>query len=177
MTDYNKFSFADKDGVEKTGVLFQLTDNESCDDLLKCSKLTNSRFTDCKILGNENVRENAIDCNRYCASVTFLGCKIQGGNQAVVVVKGGCSNIRFLDCTVTPSRKSWCDVLVDDWSDQSKNPSTNLDLTGLVRTDGKKLRIVFGRWVKPAYDKETARICWIKTIGLHAYNIVKGLLR
>lgn len=177
MADNNKFSFADQDGVEKTSVLFQLTGDESCDDLLKCSKLTNSRFDTCAIYGNANVRENAIDCNRYCENITFSSCSITGGNQSAIVVKGGCKNVRFIACNVTPSPKSWCDVLMDDWSDQSKNPSTGVDLTGLKRTDGKKLRIVFGRWTKPLYDERNARICWIATIGLHAYNILKGLVR
>ena len=177
MSDNNKFSFADQDCVEKVGAIFQLTGDESCDDLLKCSKLTNSRFTGCAVIGNANVRENALDCNRYCENITFDTCQFTGGNQSCFVIKGGCKNIRFPGCTCTPSSESWCDALIDDWSDQSKNPSTGIDLTGVKRSDGKKLRIVFGRWTKPAYDKNTARICWAATIGLHAYNIFKGLVR
>ena len=173
--DYNKFSYADQSGVHVTDHVFKLAAGESCDDLLKCSHLEDSSFIGCSILACSNARENAIDCNRLCRAILFSSCLINGGNQAAIVIKGECSNIIFKDCTITPSSRSWCDVLVDDWSDQSKKPSTDIDLRGLSRIDGKKIRIVFGRFKVPTYNKNTAKICWIKSAGLHVYNLVKGL--
>lgn len=174
MPDQNKYSFADAYGIIVASRTFSLELGESCDDLLKCSNLRVANFHDCKVLGNPEVRENAIDLNRFCEHVTFTQCCIKGGNQAGIVIKGASSDISFINCWIARSAKSWTDVLVDDWSDQSQEASTRIDLRGLTMGDGSKVRVVFGRWKKPLMN-ENQRILWIPTIGLHAYNIGKGL--
>ena len=174
MPDQNKYSFADAYGIIVASRTFSLELGESCDDLLKCSNLRVANFHDCTVLGNPEVRENAIDLNRFCEHVTFTQCRIIGGNQAGIVVKGASTEIRFINCWIARSARSWTDVLVDDWSDQSQEASTRIDLRGLTMGDGSKVRVVFGRWHKPLMN-ENQRILWIPTIGLHAYNILKGL--
>ena len=174
MPDYNKFSFADAKGVVAANRIFQLENGETCDDLLKCSNLQDSSFMECSILGNDSVRENAIDCNRFCENLLFSRCTITGGNQACIVIKGGCKNIRFKECLLVRSKRSWTDILIDDWSDQSTKPSTGIDLLGTEMVGGSYVRVVFGRWKKPILGPNQ-RILWIPTIGLHAYNIFKGL--
>lgn len=167
MADKNLQSYADQDGLSIAHESW--AGGLDYDDILKCSKLTNSSFLDCEASGG---RENALDCNRLCHLLDFISCRFIGGEQAAVVVKGGCKDIFFHDCTITPSKKSWTDVLWDDWSDQSKEPSTG-DISGLHRLDGKPVRVVFGRWRKPTMG-DHQKVLWIPTIGLHVYNIVKG---
>lgn len=185
MSDNNLVSFADQSGLLIEGRVFLPSDwlmgagrASVYDDTWKLSHTSNSVFRNCKGFGGN---ENAIDLNRMCENVRFEACELIGGDQAAIVIKGGCKNIVFPQEAPTYVRRdqdSWCDVLLDDWSDQSRNPSRGIDLRGLRRKDGAKVRIVVGRgWgrVLPLYDKQHAEILILKSAGVHFYNLGKGI--
>ena len=176
--DNNLVSFADQSGLLITGQIYGARGlGFGYDDVLKCSNLRDSTFISCAAYGGQ---ENALDCNRFCQDLVFRACAFVGGEQAAIVIKGGCSNIAFVDCAISRTKKSWCDILVDDWSDQSRNPSRGLDLRGIYRLDGAKVRMVIGRgWgrVLPLYDPAKAEILFWKSAGVHLYNLGKGLVK
>ena len=173
MSDHNLASFADQYGLLVEDRTF--SGGSAYDDILKCSCLKRSAFRNCHSTGGE---ENALDCNRFCQDLLFNGCIFSGGKQAAIVIKGCCERIIFTDCLLSRTTKSWCDVLIDDWSDQSRQPSREIDLRGLRRGDGAKVRIVVGRgWgrILPSYNPAHAEILFVKSVGVHLYNLVKGL--
>lgn len=175
-TNYKRGEYADVDGVLEDGKNWipTLTDDGVVDDVLKCSHVTRSIFRNGKVSGW--ARENGIDCNRMCWRVLFQRLFVDVGNQAAIVVKGGCREMEFDDVTIVPTAKSWCDVLWDDFSDQSRKGSTGV-MRRVRRTDGKPLRVVFGRFKKPVFVDSPYEINWLETIGQHFYNYGKDLLR
>lgn len=174
--DHNFTSYADQDGVRVDGITFDPTIEgplSSFADTFKLSHTTNSRFSNITVIGGA---ENAIDANRFCLNCLITQAKLIGGSQAAIVVKGGCAQMNFVDVLITPSSQSWCDVLWDDFSDQSRRPSTGT-LLNVRRKDGAPVRIVFGRFVRPDMMSMSYKILWFRTIGLHVYNMVKDVLR
>lgn len=175
--DINFRSFADQDNVHLDGAVFDPSaegeDEKLIADALKFSHLTNSSFTRGRVLA-ELVKENAVDANRLCENVHVEDYLLVGGAQAAIVCKGGCKNMVFSRVKITPAASAWCDVLWDDYSDQSKAPSTG-ELIDVVRTDGKPVRVVFGRFVRPKIVGGNCKIDWVRTIGLHAYNLAKDI--
>lgn len=167
--DKNYKSFADVDNLYISNVCFKPS-SEEFDDILKLSHATNCVVSNVVVFGG---KENAIDLNRTCENITILGCRLYGGRQAAIVVKGGCKNIYISGTQIAQDPSSWCDVLVDDWSDQSRKAS-EVTLVSCYREDGKPLRIVFGRFRKPKIASTNYRILWLPTISLHLYNILKG---
>jgi len=175
MSDHNLASFADHYDLLIEDRVFLPPAGEHIEDSLKCSSLTRSTFRRCVSFGG---LENALDCNRLCRDLRFESCSFFNGEQAAIVIKGGCERITFTGCLLCRAEKSWCDVLLDDWSDQSRQPSREIDLRGLHRTDGAKVRIVVGRgWgrILPSYNPAHAEILFVKSVGVHLYNLVKGL--
>lgn len=170
--DNNYLSFADLQDQTFTVQDLRPADSWNYDDTLKISHCQFCSFTGGKVYGG---RENALDMNRECLAITVEGFFLYGGDQAAVVVKGGCRGIVIANTVIAPSRKAWCDIEFDGWSDQGSRHST-LELKNVVRNDGEPLRIVFGRFHRPTATNGTRiRVLWIPTIGLHAYNIIKGL--
>lgn len=177
--DVNFLSFSDVDGVVLRGQVVDPAaegkDPAQFNDILKFSHLTNSIFQDGRVVAGES-KENAIDANRLCDNVQVLGYKLSGGRQAAIVVKGGCTRMTFSNVEIDAHPAAWCDVLVDDWSDQAQTPSV-VTLTDVRRKDGYPVRVVFGRFSRPHIVGGNCRINWPLTAGLHVYNLVKGLLR
>lgn len=170
--DRNYISYSDQAGVLLQDFNIEPPDPEY-DDTLKLSCCSASTIRRGVVVGG---RENAIDLNRMCKFVSISDVTLQGGRQASIVVKGGCEAIYFRDILIIPDKHSWCDVLWDDWSDQSRAPSYGV-LDNMHRDDGKPVRLVFGRFRRPVILGGNVKILWIQTIGLHAYNLGKGLLR
>jgi len=176
MSDNNYKSYGDTDGLHIDGLVVDPeaagVDMRTLDDVLKFSHLTNSSFYGGQVVAGD-ARENAIDANRYCTGVTVSGFKLSGGRQASIVVKGG-SQLVFNDIIISAHPDSWCDVLVDDWSDQSQEPSL-VALSNVRRLDGKPVRVVYGRFRKPTFIGGNCKVSWTLTVGLHAYVFFKGL--
>ena len=68
-----------------------------------------------------------------------------GGGQGlrVITVKGGCQGICLSGMIQEHGTSYWDgDVSIDDWIDQTYNPSGQIDLSGLSSMDGKKVKVV-----------------------------------
>lgn len=173
MSDHNYKSFSGLEGFTVINIEVSPEDPRGFDDTLKLSACSHFEFDGGRVAGG---RENAVDVNNRCAQGLFNHLRLVGGDQASIVVKGGSKGIVFADCVLEPSPKSWCDVLIDDWSDQSQDSSTVL-LKNLTRADGRPVRVVAGRGVWPSIIGGNVRCCRIYSLCLRCYNSGKGLLR
>ena len=81
----------------------------------------------------------------------------------------------FEDVCIVPHPDSLCDILIDDWSDQSRRPS-ELTLRRVFRQDGEPVRVVFGRFRRPLIVNGNCHIQRLSSFGLHAYVLWKGML-
>jgi hypothetical protein len=173
-TDNNYASFADRDGVRASGITFDPTldglQAAAFSDILKFSNLTNSVFEGGVVVAT-GAKENAIDANRNCSNVRVHDFLLFGGRQAAIVCKGGCKQMVFSKVTIYPDSSAKVDVIWDDWSDQSKAPSTG-SLTDVRRADGKPVRVAFGRFNRPQIVGGNCKIDWVRTAGMHVYNYV-----
>lgn len=124
-----------------------LDKTESWDSLLKvCDGTVGLTFANIDARqGNENV----IDCNARVRSCTFSGDFGQAGEvgDQVITTKGGCFGLTYAGKVFSKGRIA--DVVVGTWSDQSHDPSGNLDYSGLTRADNSPVRFVFGRVNSP----------------------------
>ena len=171
MPDVNFTSYADQVGISVSNLQVVPADPSSYDDTLKISHCISCSFTGGVVVGG---RENALDLNRKCEDVTVSLLELHGGRQASIVCKGGCRGVVLRDMVISPDPKSWTDILWDDWSAQSTDPSSGV-LDNVVRHDGKPVRIVFGRFRLPLVLRSKVRVLWIYSIGLHLYNLGKDL--
>jgi hypothetical protein len=171
--DINFRSYSDLTGFAVNNCDINPDATQKWSDALKVSHCRNFQFDGGSVIGGS---ENAIDCNRNCDNGLFNRMRLLMGEQASIVVKGGCTDIVFADIEITPAQNAWCDVLWDDWSDQSQLPSTGL-LKNVTRTDGKPVRLVVGRGVWPVIQSGNVRRCYILSFGLRCYNCGKGILR
>lgn len=121
-------------------------------------------------------RENAVDFNNGvidCAVVGYLGTPTLKGDQ-VITVKGGCKLIH-VGGTVCSAKPRNAIVVVGAWSDQSFDPSAELDFTGLSMDDGSPVTFIFGRVNHPLraalgrprdiYLPEGAKVLLWKSLG------------
>ena len=174
MSDTNYKSYADRDGIFVNGETVDSTASaDQISDTLKFSHLTNSSFN-AMLVRATNAKENAIDANRRCRNVRVSNTELLGGEQAAIVVKGGCELMAFENVIITEDPKAPQDILWDDWSDQSQLPSTG-SLTNVTRFGGEPVRLGFGRFSKPHIVGGNVEVLWMRTIGLHLYNIGKGV--
>ncbi len=171
--DKNFASYADQAGIIVEDKIF-LPNQRGYADILKASHLEDSVFRRI-VVHAEDATENAFDANRFCKRVQLLDSRLVGGKQAAIVVKGGCTEMRFDDVRIEPHPDSWCDVLWDDWSDQSQLPSSGA-FRRVVRMDGKPLRVVVGRSIKPTFELCNYKILTWASIGVQINNFIKGRL-
>ncbi len=90
-------------------------------------------------------RENAIDINNEAHDIYIVGQIGFGGGEGdqIITVKGGSSCITIAGTLCSRGRKA--DVIVGAWSDQSIAKSHSLDFSGLARSDGEPITVIFGR--------------------------------
>ena len=171
-TDVNDQSWSDVTGLRVSGVDLEPSNPAAWSDVMKLSHATDCQFTGGVVDGGS---ENAIDMNRMCSDIVVQDFKLIGGQQAAVVVKGGCKNITLSSIVITPDSKAWTDILLDDWSAQSR-ASSELHLENVTRTDGMPVRVVFGRFHRPQIARCQIETLWFTSIALHFYNLGKDLL-
>lgn len=171
MPDNNYKSYCDVDNIRVDLEVLKPANPSEYQDVFKLSHCTNSTFTRGEVYAM-GCTENALDANRFCSAV-IEDYYLSGGAQASVVIKGK-SAITLKQVVINHDPKSWTDILVDDYSDQSKEASAVI-LDDVKRVDGKEVRVVFGRFMKPTFFKGNYKVLWITTIGLHIYNILKDL--
>lgn len=90
-------------------------------------------------------RENALDINHNTKGVTIKGVfgRSGGRGEQVITIKGGSTNATLagaIDSTGTNA-----DIVIGQWSDQSTEPSSNLDLRGLFHSDDRPLTVIIAR--------------------------------
>lgn len=142
------------------------------DDVLKVSNCQRLMFENISVHA-EGARENALDVNNNSKDISFHSSIFYGGKQSSIVCKGA-SRLMINRCIIEADPASSVDILVDDYSDQSKLPSDIL-IKDTVRSDGKPVRIAFGRYRYPRIISTPHEICWFRTIGMHLYNHGKDL--
>ncbi len=127
-------------------------------------------------------RENVVDLNNGATDIGiagYLGTPLLSGDQ-VITVKGGCKRIRIGGTVVSAKPKSGAIVIVGNWSDQSYEPSTDVDLTGLAINDGSPVTVILGRVNNPLraivlghhpdiHLPAGAKVLVLKSLGLWAY--------
>lgn len=127
--------------------------------------------------------ECTVDINNHTTaniSGTFGTTTPNIGNQTFSV-KGGSTAI--INGTLKGIGNRGCDILIDNWSDQSYNGST-VDLTNAVHEEGRKLKAIYrffastihGTNVDKLYFKSTYFTCywWLKWIVRKILGIKVG---
>lgn len=89
--------------------------------------------------------ENVIDANRGASYVTIEGELGWGGGEGdqCLTIKGGSHHITIAG--TIHSKGHTCDCCIGQWSDQSTDPSYELDLSRLARADGKPVTFILSR--------------------------------
>ncbi|WP_404422916.1 hypothetical protein [Nibricoccus sp. IMCC34717] len=176
MSDRNFASYTGE-GVIEDRIFIPPSDSGSgrWDDVLKFSRAKYRIRGTVKAYGG---LENACDINNNSEVIVEDGATLIliGGDQAGLVVKGnsilrteGSGRVVFI-----PNDQSRCDILKDDWSDQSQHSST---IEGnFERADGKALRMVWGRGSRPKILGGRAKAIWWWVIGAHVWNFLRGLV-
>lgn len=119
-------------------------------------------------------RENVLDIN-HSHGVTFkaltFGRPGEVGEQ-VITIKGGSSDI-VLSGTIR-SKGTNGTIVIGQWSDQSTEPSRDIDLSGLKTGDGSLITIVLARADRKSIRLPSgAKVLWGKSLGFKAYWWVK----
>jgi hypothetical protein len=172
-TDVNFSSYAQQSGLVIEDREFRPTPGVAIADTLKFSGAHDCTVRRCQSWGG---LENAIDLNNGCTNILIENTVLHGGDQAAIVVKGGCRDITLRRVGIDPVPSAWCDILWDDFSDQSHRQSTGL-LEEVTRLDGKPVRLVCGRFSRPQIAGGNVRLCYFYSLGLILYNLGKIALR
>lgn len=177
-TDRNYLSIADRDSVTLEDATIspehEGEDVYAYDDILKLSKATNFIGRKLTIIGGS---ENAIDMNRYCTDVLVEDCKLMGGMQCGVVIKGGCRNVALRDVVFHDPDDAGYDIEIGGWSDQSDAPTTDITLDHCTRKDGRPIRVVLGNATRPRIIGGNVKILFWRSLALKAFILARRLLR
>lgn len=94
-------------------------------------------------------KENSVDINNEAAFIVLGGQWGGVGDEGeqVFTIKGGSHSIIISGEVI--SRGTDTDIEIGCWSDQSTKPVSDIDLSGLYRSNGAPLRVVFGRVNQP----------------------------
>jgi hypothetical protein len=118
--------------------------------------------------------EGTVDFNNGAHHVALAGDFGWGGGSGdqVVTLKGGCHDISLAG--VIYSRGNEADIVIDAWSDQSRELCYNIDLSNLTRADGQPITIILGRFGSTvAHYPPSHKVLWWKSIGYRAYWLAK----
>lgn len=177
MPDVNITSFSDQNDITLVDVVFG-GEQSPHDDRLK--------FSNCKRVIGRNVkvvtrssRENALDINRGCEDFD-MSLDLEGGKQCALVVKGGSQDItlKFLRLVRDPDAcyvkvlgiKFHIDVSWDDFSDQSKKPSTGWIIDARPEHErDTPIWYAFGRGTRPK-TSGNVKCNWVLSALMHFYN-------
>lgn len=173
--DVNYLSISDCSGTHLENVKLPKEGDSASqyDDTLKFSKATDCSFRNGYIIGG---RENAVDMNRECRFITVQDSTLRSGDHCAIVVKGGCENILLSRLLITPSGGAY-DIELGGWSDQSRARTRWVTLEGVMRTDGKPVRVVCGNADKPFVFGGDVKVLFWWSLGLKLFVWAKGLFR
>lgn len=174
--NYPPGEFANADGLAVTGLtLAPPNSGAGFADILKLSRVTNSRFTGCFIIAGAQ-SENALDLNNGSSGNVFAGLKLDAGAECAIIVKGGSQDNRFSDVLITRAG-GHSDVYLGDYSDQSKEKSSGNRFDNVRRLDDQPVRVAwtFFRAAKPAFTNSHVRYQYLWSLVRTIYVEAKYL--
>ncbi len=105
---------------------------------LKCSTaLTDARISAGVVYGGKDA---CVDVNNLCLNVVLDVERAVPHGQFFATIKGGSTNISLVCHEIAPGAKV-CEVITDDWSDQSHNATKGISLD-LKMSDGSAVRVI-----------------------------------
>lgn len=118
--------------------------------------------------------ECALDVNNH-ATVDVKGTfgSVEKFGAQTFSVKGG--SVAKITGTLRGDRDKGCDVLVDNWSDQSYNSST-VDLTYAVHEQGRKIKVMYRFFASKIIGDNVEKL-YLKSAGLTFYWWAKWIIR
>lgn len=139
MADKNYYSIADQDSVNVIDQSFPSSGVNPLDysDILKLSKATNVVIRGCYIVGG---KEDCIDMNRYCENILVENTTVHSSGLYCFTIKGGTKNVTLRNVVINKHGKEM-DIDLGNWSDQSKDLTTNITLENVTSSDGKPVRV------------------------------------
>lgn len=142
------------------------------DDLLKISGKRNVTVRYFKAESDGTHKEDGVDLNRECSDIVLMDGRVGAGGGVAVTIKGGSCKTQLVRMLVTrPGRH--CDVEIGNHSDQSWKSCDGTVLEDCLRTDGKPVRVAWGRGSRPKIIGGNVRIVWWWTAVLHLYVYAK----
>lgn len=155
------------------GLKIQPDNAEAYDDILKLSKASFFRFTNCLVMTNQQQKEDGIDLNRLSSHNIFEDCTIVAGKGVAVTCKGGSSFNTWRRCVIV-GRGTVVDFEFANHSDQSKDPVIGNVLEDVVHVDERPVRVAWGyRGRRPIIMRGNVKIVWWWVCALHLYTFLK----
>jgi hypothetical protein len=124
-----------------TSFVFEPSNPAQYSAIFKCDKLNDTTFAEVRAAqGNED----SLNLNNVCLNVRISGDFSTQGPPGlrVITIKGGCHSITVSGTLHGHGTSE--DIKIGDWSDQSTDVSSTIDLTGLHEADGSKIKVVIG---------------------------------
>jgi polygalacturonase len=173
MSDINYCSISDKDGVEVSDLTLPSKGVNPLDysDTLKLSKATNVLVKNCYIVGG---KEDCVDMNRYCESITIQDTKVRSNGRYCFTIKGGSKNITLKNIVIE-QKGSEVDIDIGNWSDQSSDLTTNiiLDNVSCLNGDTVNVRVLWGD--KPIVIGGNVKVKVVPKILVKIYRLLRKL--
>jgi hypothetical protein len=150
--------------------------NKTYDGTLKFSQTSNYKVVS---LYAASANESSLDINNHCTNLAIQGTLGQVGDvlEHPVTIKGAADvpDSKIVLTLLIRSRGKNFDVILGDWSDESYNVLRGVVLNIAAHPDGKPIRVVLGRAVKPLMTANCEVLFWW-SLGLKIYWWAKWLL-
>lgn len=180
MSDNNYKSYADVSDIVVRDLVvdprLEGLDPASYDDLLKFSNAVSISIENLVVDGNGEQRENAIDMNRNCMSISIKNARLVSGWQNAITIKGGCVSIHLENVEIVPGH-GHCDIELGNWSDQSQFKTRGVSLKNVWRSDGEPVRLRVGNAEYPVITNCDIEYLWFQSLLLKAYVAIKRLFK
>lgn len=135
--DNNFYSVADRSHVTLDDEFLFPENPQQYNDILKFSNAVDCCAKNCIIAGGS---EDCIDMNRNCDGIHILNCRLSPYGKQGFTIKGGSKNITIENTlfTINPSN---VEIELGNYSEQSDEPPTNINLINVRRLDGGAVRV------------------------------------
>lgn len=136
--DTNYRSIADTSGINITDEAICPPNPLDYNDVLKFSNAHNCSCVGATICGG---KEDVVDLNRFCESISIRDCTFNINGQQAVTCKGGCKSIEFSNILIRGNPSTGVDFDLGNYSEQSDLPPKDIWLKFVVREDGKPVQV------------------------------------
>jgi len=135
--DNNFRSVADTSFVTLDNEFLAQNNPRQYNDILKFSNAKDCAAKNCIIFGGS---EDCIDINRNCDGIHILNCRLSPYGKQGITIKGGVKNVTIekVVFTTTPTN---VEIELGNYSEQSDEPPTNIQLVNVERLDGGVVRV------------------------------------